>query len=132
MDTCLSNYRQLFATNFKPYYYNLNLNDCGRYYIQFDRLMRHWREVMPGAVFELHYEALVAEPERVSKELLAHCGLPWEEQCLEFNRRKTSVATASAVQVRSDIYQSSVNRWRRYGDSMQSLYDLLKSAGYYQ
>jgi Tfp pilus assembly protein PilF len=132
MDTCLSNYRQLFATNFKPYYYNLNLNDCGRYYIQFDRLMRHWREVMPGAVFELHYEALVVEPERVSKELLAHCGLPWEEQCLEFNRRKTSVATASAVQVRSDIYQSSVNRWRRYGDSMQSLYDLLKSAGYYQ
>lgn len=132
MDTCLSNYRQLFATNFKPYYYNLNLIDCGRYYIQFDRLMRHWREVMPGAVFELHYEALVAEPERVSKELLAHCGLSWEDQCLEFNRRKTSVATASAVQVRNDIYQSSVNRWQRFGDAMQPLYELLKSAGCYQ
>ena len=132
MDTCLSNYRQLFATNFKPYYYNLNLIDCGRYYIQFDQLMRHWREVIPGAVFELHYEALVADPEQVSRELLAHCGLPWEDQCLEFNQRKTSVATASAVQVRSDIYQSSVNRWQRYGESMQPLYDLLKSAGYYQ
>jgi tetratricopeptide (TPR) repeat protein len=132
MDTCLSNYRQLFATNFKPYYYNLNLIDCGRYYIQFDRLMRHWREVMPGGVFELHYEALVDEPEKVSREVLAHCGLPWEDQCLEFNRRKTSVATASAVQVRNAIYQSSVNRWQRFGDTMQPLYELLKSAGYYQ
>ena len=132
MDTCLSNYRQLFATNFKPYYYNLNLIDCGRYYIQFDRLIRHWREVMPGSLFELRYEALVAEPEQVSRALLAHCGLPWEEQCLEFNRRKTSVATASAVQVRNAIYQSSVNRWQRFGDAMQPLYELLKSAGYYQ
>jgi Tfp pilus assembly protein PilF len=132
MDTCLSNYRQLFATNFKPYYYNLNLIDCGRYYIQFGRLMRHWREVMPGSVFELHYEALVDEPEKVSREVLAHCGLPWEDQCLEFNRRKTSVATASAVQVRNAIYQSSVNRWQRFGDALQPLYELLKSAGYYQ
>jgi tetratricopeptide (TPR) repeat protein len=132
MDTCLSNYRQLFATNFKPYYYNLNLVDCGRYYIQFDRLIRHWREVMPGSIFELHYEALVAAPEPVSRELIAHCGLPWEDQCLEFNRRKTSVATASAVQVRNAIYQSSVNRWQRFGDALQPLYELLKSAGYYQ
>ena len=44
MDTCLSNYRQLFATNFRYYYYNLDLLDCGRYYIEFDRLMTHWRE----------------------------------------------------------------------------------------
>ncbi len=131
MDTCLSNYRQLFATNFKYYYYSYDLLDCGRYYTQFDRLMRHWREVMPGAIYELEYEALVENPEQVSRELLAYCELPWEEQCLEFHQRTSSVATASAVQVRHNIYQSSVNRWRRYGDSMQPLYELLKSSGLY-
>ncbi len=131
MDTCLSNYRQLFGANFRYYHYNYDLLDCGHYYIEFDRLMRHWHEVMPGAVFELQYETLVENPEQVSRGLLTHCELPWEDQCLSFHQRKTSVATASAVQVRQGIYTSSVNAWQRYGDAMQPLYELLTSAGFY-
>tara|TARA_R110002124_G_scaffold28307_3_gene100078 strand:- start:1125 stop:2747 length:1623 start_codon:yes stop_codon:yes gene_type:complete len=131
MDTCLSNFRQLFAVDFRPYHYNYNLLDCGRYFILFDQLMRHWSEVMPGAVHEVSYEALVADPEPVTHELLLHCGLPWEDQCLNFHQRKTSVATPSALQVKQQIYTSSVNRWQRYGDAMQPLYELLRSAGFY-
>lgn len=131
MDTCLSNYRQLFATNFRYYNYNYDLLDCGRYFIEFDRLLRHWRDVLPDAIYEVPYETLVTSPERMIRELLAHCGLPWEEQCLSFHQRKASVASASAVQVRRDIYTSSVNRWQRYGDALQPLYELLKSAGFY-
>ncbi len=131
MDTCLSNYRQLFSVDFKHYHYNYSLLDCGRYFILFDKLMRHWREAMPGAIHEISYEALVSDPERVSRDLLQHCDLPWEDQCLSFHERKTSVATPSAVQVRQQIYTSSVNRWQRYGDAMQPLYELLESAGCY-
>ena len=129
MDTCLSNYRQMFAVNFKHYKYNLDLLDCGRYYIQFDQLMQHWRKVMPGAVHEVEYEALVSHPEQVSRDLLAYCNLSWEEDCLSFHQRKTSVATPSAVQVRQGIYTSSVNRWQSYGEAMKPLHELLKSAG---
>lgn len=131
MDTCLSNYRQLFATNFRYYYYNLDLLDCGRYYIEFDRLMAHWREVMPGAVFELQYETLVDDPEPVCRDLLAFCELPWEDACLDFQHRGGSVATPSAVQVRQGIYRTSVNRWQRYGDALQPLHALLADAGVY-
>jgi tetratricopeptide (TPR) repeat protein len=131
MDTCLSNYRQIFAGNFRHYQYNLDLLDCGRYYIEFDRTMRHWHELMPGEIFELHYETLVENPEKITRDLLAYCDLPWEDQCLSFHQRKTSVATPSAVQVRQGIYTSSVDRWRRYGDAMQPLYALLQSAGFY-
>jgi len=131
MDTCLSNYRQLFASDFRYYHYSYDLLDCGRYYIQFDRLMRHWRETLPGAVLEVRYEALVDDPERETRALLDHCGLPWEEGCLLPHRRKSPVATASAVQVRRAIYTSSVDRWRRYGDAMLPLYELLESAGLY-
>jgi hypothetical protein len=131
MDTCLSNYRQLFATQFKYYHYNYELLDCGRYYLQFDRLMRHWQSALPDGLFELHYEALVENPEREARKLLAYCELPWEAECLAFNRRSGSVATASAVQVRQSIYSSSINRWQRYGDAMQPLYRLLQAAGVY-
>jgi hypothetical protein len=131
MDTCLSNYRQMFATNFRHYRYSYNLLDCGRYFIQFDRLMRHWQQAMPGAVHSVEYESLVKNPEQTTRELLQYCGLPWEDQCLSFHLRKTSVATPSAVQVRQGVYTSSVNRWQRYGDAMQPLYKLLQSAGFY-
>lgn len=131
MDTCLSNYRQLFAVNFKHYHYNYNLLDCGRYYIEFDRLIRHWQDVTPGSVHELAYEDLVSNPEKLSRELVGFCELDWEDACLSFHQQKTSVATPSAVQVRQNIYNTSVNRWQRYGDALQPLYNLLQSAGFY-
>jgi tetratricopeptide (TPR) repeat protein len=131
MDTCLSNYRQLFATSFTYYHFSYDLLDCGRYYLRFDHLMRHWQAVMPGAVHEVRYEKLVAEPERCARELLAFCGLPWEQQCLDFHRQLGSVATASAAQVRQPIYRDAVNRWQRYGEALQPLYELLSSAGCY-
>jgi len=132
MDTCLSNYRQIFAGNFRHYHYNLDLLDCGRYYVGFDGTLQHWHEMMPGRVYEVQYEALVQNPEPVVRELLAYCELPWEDQCLAFHRRKTSVATPSSAQVRQGIYTSSVDRWRRYGEAMQPLYELLQSAGFYR
>lgn len=131
MDTCLSNYRQLFATNYRYYHYSYDLLDCGRYYIQFDRLMRHWQDAMPGAIYEVEYEALVDDPEAISRNLLLHCDLPWEEQCLDFHQSNSSVATPSAVQVRQEIYSTSVKRWEKYGEAMQPLYSLLRDAGLY-
>ena len=131
MDTCLSNYLQLFAVNYKYYHYNYDLLDCGRYYQRYARLMQHWGEVMPGAIHELHYEQLVADPESESRELLEFCKLTWETQCLDFHRREASVATPSAAQVRQPIYKSSIHRWQRYGDTMQPLHDLLSAAGCY-
>ncbi len=38
LDTCLSNYRQLFATSFSYYNYSYELLDTGRYYIAFHAL----------------------------------------------------------------------------------------------
>ena len=132
MDTCLSNYRQIFAANFLHYQYNLNLIDCGQYYLQFDRTMRHWHQMMPGRIFDLHYESLVKNPAPVVRDLLNYCELPWEEQCLSFHSKEGSVATPSAVQVRQGMYATSVDRWRRYGDQLQPLYELLQSAGIYR
>ncbi|MCR9105270.1 MAG: sulfotransferase [Gammaproteobacteria bacterium] len=132
MDACLSNFRQLFATNFRYYFYNLDILDCGRYYIEFDRLMQHWQRTLPGAVYHLQYERLVSEPETQIRALLEYCDLPWEEACLNFNQRKGSVATPSAVQVRSGIYTGAIARWRHYADELQPLYALLKANGYYR
>ena len=74
--------------------------------------------------------AIAEEGERI-RELLDHCQLQWEDTCLDFDKRASNVATPSAVQVRQGIYTGSVNRWQRYGNTLQPLYNLLRSAGYY-
>lgn len=129
MDTCLSNFRQLFAQT-SPYYdYSFDLLDTGRYYLLFDRLMAHWRRVLPGRMLEIEYEALVADPESGTRRLLEHCGLAWHEGCLRFEQNPAPVATASAVQVREPINRSSIGRWRKYATELRPLQALLEEAG---
>ncbi|ROH93115.1 sulfotransferase family protein [Stagnimonas aquatica] len=129
LDTCLSNFRQLFALQFSYYNYSYDLLDTGRYYLLFERLMEFWQQRFPGAILELQYEALVAAPEAETRRLLDWCGLPWEDACLHFERNAAPVSTASAVQVRQPIYRSSVDRWKQLATELQPLRQLLLAGG---
>lgn len=129
LDTGLSNFRQLFAAGLGYYDYARDLRAIGRYYAQFDRLVRHWRETLPGRVHEVHYESLVHDQRATTERLLEHCGLQWDDACLEFDRNRAAVATASAVQVRQPLYASSVGRWRRLQPQLQPLIEELMRAG---
>lgn len=129
MDVCLSNFRQLFALT-SPYYdYSFDLMDTGRYYVMFDRLMAHWHAAMPGRILEVRYEDLVDDQEGVTRKMLAWCGLSWEDACSRFEDNQAPVATASAIQVRSPMFRTSLQRWRRYGDRMDELRCFLESEG---
>jgi len=129
LDTCLSNFRQLFAPE-SPYFdYSYDLLDTGHYYILFDRLMSHWRTAFPGRILEVQYESLVTEQERISRALLAHCGLEWDDACLAFEKNSAPVTTASAVQVRAPMYSTSVGRWKRHEERLAPLREMLETAG---
>lgn len=129
LDTCLSNFRQLFAPE-SPYFdYSYDLLDIGHYYIQFDRLMAHWKASFPGRIHEVHYEALVRDQDTSSRALVAHCGLDWDDACLAFEKNAAPVTTASAAQVRAPIYTSALDRWKRYGHRLAPLRTMLESAG---
>ena len=129
MDTCLSNFRQLFAQT-SPYYdYSFDLLDTGRYYVLFDRLMAHWDRVLPGRILRVDYETLVDQQEVTTRGLLDFCGLEWDPACLSFEQNEAPVATASAVQVREGPIRGSIGRWKRYGDELEPLRNLLLQAG---
>jgi tetratricopeptide (TPR) repeat protein len=129
LDTCLGNFRQLFALGQSYYDYAYDLLDTGRYFLAFARLMGHWQRVLPGRIHELVYEQLVADPRGETGRLLAHCGLEWEDGCVAFERNPAAVATASAVQVREPLHARSVGRWRHYERELQPLIRLLAEAG---
>ena len=120
----------LFKTLFKDGYpFSYSLDDIAAYYLGYRRLMDHWRSSMPGALHEVSYERLVQNPESESRQLLAACGLGWEEQCREFHRNPTATSTASASQVRRPIYDSSLRQWRHYEAQLERLRMQLLAGG---
>ena len=129
MDTVLGNFRQLFALS-SPYYdYSFDVVDTARYYVLFDRLMAFWHERLPGRILEVRYEDVVRDQEAQTRRLLDHCGLPWDDACLAYEKNAAPVATASLVQVRSPIYDTSIGRWKRYGDGLDDALAVLREAG---
>jgi tetratricopeptide (TPR) repeat protein len=123
LDTCLSCYSLLFNGDTLPFSYDLN--ELGEHYTLYRSLMQHWRDTLPIPMFEIHYEDLLADPEKWSKALLAFCDLPWQEQCLHFHQNQRSVKTASQVQVRQPLYQTSKNRWKQYERFLSPLQEIL-------
>jgi tetratricopeptide (TPR) repeat protein len=125
IDTCLSCYFNDFGPSIP---YTFDLRHLGRYYRAYERLMDHWRRVLPVPVFELSYEELTEQQEAVSRRLVDFCGLDWDERCLRFHETRRVVRTASRLQVRRPLFGSSVGRWRRYEPFLLPLREALAGA----
>jgi tetratricopeptide (TPR) repeat protein len=126
LDTCLS----IFFSDFETRHdYAWNRGDLVFYFRQYDRLMEHWRRVLPADRFiEVEYERLIVEREAESRRLIAFCGLDWNEACLAPERNGRLVKTISLWQARQPVYASSVERWRRYEPWLGELRELLPAA----
>jgi Tfp pilus assembly protein PilF len=87
----------------------------------YQRLMEHWRRILPVPILEVSYESVVADLEAEARRLVAGCGLEWQSACLAFYETRRPVQTASILQVRQPIYSRSVGRWRKYADALAPL-----------
>jgi len=126
MAVCYAMYKTLFKSGY-PFSYELR--EIGRYYAAYRRLMAHWQNTMPGVIYEVKYEDLVADQAAETRKLLEYCGLEWEDGCLAFHRNPTPSTTASAAQVRRPLYDSSVAQWRHYEARLSELKNALAAEG---
>jgi hypothetical protein len=112
IDTCLSIYFQRLAVSLN---FTMDLSDLAHYFREHQRLMVHWRSVLPpGSILDVPYAELVTDQEGWTRRILDFVGLEWDDRCLNFHATKRAVATSSAWQVRQKIYGGSVERWRNY------------------
>jgi tetratricopeptide (TPR) repeat protein len=126
MDSGLAMYKTLFKSAC-PFSYNLE--ELGRYFVAYRKLMGHWHSVLPGKILEVGYETLVSDPENESRRMFEFCGLNWEEQVLKFHDNPAAALTASAAQVRQPVYTSSVGKWRQFESLLEPLKRVLVDAG---
>jgi tetratricopeptide (TPR) repeat protein len=123
MDTMLSCYKQLFA---RGQYWSYNFEEMAEHYVQYERMMEHWRQVFPNQFLEIKYEETVSDFENQARKLIDYVGLEWDDACLSPHKQERSILTASKGQVRQPIYKTSVEAWRRYEKQMQPLADYLE------
>jgi len=123
LDSCMGCFKQHFA---KGQTFTYDLFELGEFYLEYDLMMKHWDEVLPGKVLHVQYEDVVADLETQVRRILDYCGLPFEQACLDFHENERAVRTASSEQVRQPIYSGSVNSWKRFEAHLQPLIDILE------
>jgi tetratricopeptide (TPR) repeat protein len=111
-DVCLSCYFHQLST---AQNFTMDLADLAHYYGEHERLIEHWRGVLPaGTLLEVEYARLVGDQEQWTRRILDFVGLSWDERCLDSHTAERPVLTASFWQVRQKIYKTSLGRWRNY------------------
>ncbi|MCX7359368.1 MAG: sulfotransferase [Alphaproteobacteria bacterium] len=131
LDSCLSNYKQIFPMDDRYFDYVYDIGWAAEKYVAFDRMIAHWRDTLPANRFTvLQYEDLVANQEARTREMLAFCGLDWDERTLSFHESATAgVSTPSARQVRQAMNAQAVGRWVKYGDALDPARRVFERAG---
>ena len=119
---CFSNFKQHFA---KGQAFSYSLDDLGRYYADYVRLMSHVDDVLPGRVHRVLYERMVDDTETEVRALLAACGLDFEEATLRFHETERAVRTASSEQVRKPIFREGTEGWQGFEPWLEPLKEAL-------
>jgi len=132
LDTIISNYRQLFATNFSYYHYSLNLNDIYNFYKAFKLYAQKCAEKFPDNFKIIQYEDLVNNPIDIGKAIFEHCSLAWKEEYALIENNTSPVDTASALQVRKPISNNNIGNWKKYQEALEDIIIQMKHDGVIQ
>lgn len=122
MDVCFSNFKAMLGMASA---YSYDMQALAHYYGEYARLVRHWHATSPGAMLDVSYTALVRDTETTLRQVLAHCGLQWEESCLRPEHNPAPVATPSSSQVREPVHTRSLGEWQHYAAQLEPLRMLL-------
>ncbi|MDR7097933.1 tetratricopeptide (TPR) repeat protein [Lysobacter niabensis] len=117
LDTCFSNLRTMFSD---VNTFSYDQQELAEWYGQYRQLMAHWHKVMPGRILDVHYDALVEDPEGVMRRVLEFCGLPWDAAATTLEGAG-AVATASSPQMRGGIIKNRKAAWSPYEKQLQPL-----------
>ena len=119
MDICYSNFKNSFSGGSLGFCYNMK--KLGNYFNMYRDLMSFWKDQLRDEIYNLTYENLINSKEEEIKKLLKFCDLNWDENCLNPHKNKKPVGTASLAQIRTPIYQSSIDKWKNVDDELNDL-----------
>ena len=123
MDTVFSSFKHEFPPGKLDY--TSDMESLAHMYRNYREIMDHWDEHLPGRVTHIRYEDIVHDKTGMSKSIIAATGLDWDDDILNFHKKKQAVNTHSTTQVRKGIYNDSLQTWKRHESHLQPLVHFL-------
>ena len=122
---CWGNYRQWFKS--KQLGYSYSISDTIKYYELYKNLMMFWKKSFKDQIYEIDYEELIIKQEEITKKLIKHLNLNWEDECLKPQDNLRNISTASNIQIRKKIFKGSSQKWKKYKPYLNGLLDHFKT-----
>lgn len=124
MACCFSGFKQLFSEGQE---FSYSLASIGEYYRRYVDIMSHWEQEIPGKILRVQHEDVIENLEEQVRRMLKHCGLSFEQNCVDFHKNKRAVRTPSSEQVRQPIYKSGMDQWKNFEPYLDPLKQALGS-----
>ena len=118
LDVCWSNYKNQFEGGL---YFSNNFKDLGKYYELYEDLMKFWEKIFEKQIYNLNYEELIDNPEKIIKEIINFCEIEWDENCLKHHKNKRPIKTVSFNQARKPIYKDKIKNSILYDEYLDDL-----------
>ena len=115
-----------WMTNFRDVRWACDPDQIAARIEEHERLMEHWRQVLPVPMLEVDYEAMVTDIEKWAQRLWPGAAWSGSRSAWSFTKPCARCGTSSVAQVRQPVYTSSVGRWKNYEQSLKSLLANLK------
>ena len=110
-DTCLSIYFNRINDN---HVYARNLGELALFYSKYLELMQHWQKNSALSILTVDYEDLVRNQAHVTRMMLEHIGVEWNDKVMKYFESDRIIMTPSYHQASKEIYTSSVDRFIFY------------------
>ncbi len=114
LDTCLMCFFKEFGN--EAHAYADNLESLGAYFLKYQEMIAHWRDVLKIPMLEIRYEDMVGDPVKVAQQLYGYVGLDM-----------TDVVKATLERVGFSGEQ--VGCWQYYKTQLEPLVASLAKAG---
>jgi tetratricopeptide (TPR) repeat protein len=90
-----------------------NIVDIFCVYESYKILMAFWQKKYPNSFLTVEYSEFVTQHSKVKKQILDFVGITTSSE-VDYKSSRNAIETPSVWQARQPIYESSVNRWKRY------------------
>ena len=87
--------------------------------------MKFWETYYPDDIITLDYEALTENHTLEIKKLIEDLNLIWDDGCINPEKNKKFVKTASQQQIRKRIYKNSSAEWKKFKPYLDGIFDEL-------
>jgi tetratricopeptide (TPR) repeat protein len=118
IDVAFSSMRTLFGSAGT---YSYSFDSIEHYFKWFERLREDLCDKYPEHIYKLDYSKLVNDTEQEVRSLCNFIGIDYQDDMINIQKRKESVATASTILVREGIRKDRTKIWLPYKEQLTGL-----------